>query len=1115
MQNSLLKYIQKVRSHRANNNFLKSTSLFLSFFLLMSAILGGIEFVFHFGKLNRQIIFEILFSTLIGSLLYLVIKWIIQVKALFGNYSDTKIANWIGKQKFEIADRFLNGIQLEKSKNDENADLVNHAIQKLILQIEDIPYKNIQNKSGNNWKIYPVLSLILCAGCWKFYNESPENAFLRILNPKNHYDIPVPFSLKSITENQFILGGDTTKITIEGIGDIPDSIVFYIQSKDDFKKNTGYLEDNTYSISIPNVKKDFIVWGAFQSHSWFSPWQEIASFPDTVFVQDRPTIEHIEFTIFPPEYTKLDKRNHPGNVTNISLLPGSQLKIEADVTKAIISANAHLGEFSKKLYAQNNQISGIISIFEDDTLTIHCTDENGIENNSPTHFNIQTYADMPPEILVFEPNDKIELNESMEIPLRIMVNDDFGISEIEISYSIIHPDYLPTDTNIYHFPLNGFEENIKSQNFSFNWDVNFLSLMLEDEILFRIGVADNNAIPQPSWSFSKELNAFYPSLEDMFFDMEENQDEVIEEAEDISLTMDEVQELVEDLKLDLLKSEEMDWEQTQQTEEIIEKMEDVFEQMSQMSEVMDVVKEQIEKNDLLNEDLSEKFQNLQELLNQIMTPEMKEAMEKMREASEELDPEKMLQALEDFEFNAEDFEEQLDRFIEMFEMAMAEQKMDEIKKKLEQMIEEQQAVMDELKKDSPPSEELAAREKRQEQEMESLQEALNDAENMMEKISPSTSENMDELKDSDPMKNAESDIKEAQKEFSKGKDKKGGEKADSAKENLEKLSQQFSQMQQAFQEETVAKMTKEFQRVVHNILSISKDQENIYKITKQMKSKSPILIKTAVTQNNVQRQMQMLMDQVMELSTKTFYITPEIGKMLGRTIVDMNKSIAGLEQKQVSTARKHQIKATESLNDAAFVLLDAMDQMQSSGSVSGMEQFMEKMAEMSQQQKGINQGTMQLGQMGMMAQQAMMQQLAQQQQALQQALEELMGNNPGKKGGGLDKAKEDMEEVIKDFRKRKIDQRTIDRQEKILSRMLDSQQSMTQRDLSKKRKSKDAEEFLYIGPDGLPLDYGERKLILMEAMEQALQEGYSQDYNKMIRSYFQALQEKMNEEYEN
>ena len=56
----------------------------------------------------------------------------------------------------------------------------------------------------------------------------------------------------------------------------------------------------------------------------------------------------------------------------------------------------------------------------------------------------------------------------------------------------------------------------------------------------------------------------------MFFEMEENQDEVINDAEEISLTLDEVQELVEDLKLDLLKSDEMNWEQTQQTDEILD-----------------------------------------------------------------------------------------------------------------------------------------------------------------------------------------------------------------------------------------------------------------------------------------------------------------------------------------------------------------------------------------------------------------------------------------------------------------------------------------------------------------------------------------------------------------
>ena len=1115
MENSLYIYIQKVRFQKANYNLINSFSFFAVIYIFFLSLLGGAEFIFHFGQSIRLAIFEILAFTLGGCLSFLGIRWVIQSRALLGNYSNSEIAKWIGVQNPEIADRLLNCIQLEKTKTKENEDLVNHAIKKLVNQIEESPIKSLHENNGNSHFILFSFSIIIFFTSWKFYDEKPENAFIRILNPQVEYEVPKPFLLSSITKNQLVLGGDTTEIILKGIGEIPDSISFFIQDKDELTETISHLNENNFSITIPNIKKDFAIWGSVQADSWFSPWDKITSIPDTIFVQDRPIIENVEFTIFPPKYTKLENRKHPGNVTNISLLPGSKLKIEATVTKTVVSANAIFGKFNKKLHSQNNQISGTISVFEDDTLTIHCVDENGIDNNSPTHFNIQTYLDMPPEILVFEPMEKVELDESMEIPLRIMVNDDFGISEIEISYFIIHPEYLPKDTSQYHFPLDGFEKKLKSQNFSFNWDINFLSLMPEDEIIFRIGVADNNEYPKPSWTYSKELKAFYPSLEEMFFDMEENQDEVIEEAEEIILTMDEVQDLVEDLKLDLLKSEEMNWEQSQQTEEVIEKMEDIFEQMAQMSEVMDAVQEQIEKNDLLNEDLTEKFQNLQELLNQLMTPEMKEALEKMREAAEELDPEKMLQALEEFEFNAQDFEEQLDRFIEMFELAMAEQKMDEIQKKLEQMIAEQQKILDELKEDSPNSEEMAAREKRQEQEMENLQKAMEDAENMMEDISPSTSENMDMLQDSNPMENAEKNIKDAQKEFSKGENQKGGEKADSAKENLEELSNQFSQMQQAFQMETVAKMTKEFQRVVYNILSISKDQEEIYNIIKKMKSKSPILIATAVKQNNVQRQMQRLMDQVMELSTKTFYITPEIGKMLGRTIVNMNKSISNLEQKQVSKARKHQLSATETLNDAAYVLLDAMSQMNSSGSASGMEQFMEQMAQMSQQQQGINQGTMQMGQMGMMAQQAMMQQLSQQQQALQQALEELLGNNPGKKGGGLDKAREEMEEVIKDFKKRKVDQRTIDRQEKILSRMLDSQKSMTQRDLSKKRKSKEGEEFLYIGPDGLPIDYGERKLILMEAMEQALKEGYSQDYNNMIREYFQSLQEKMDAEYEN
>jgi hypothetical protein len=44
-------------------------------------------------------------------------------------------------------------------------------------------------------------------------------------------------------------------------------------------------------------------------------------------------------------------------------------------------------------------------------------------------------------------------------------------------------------------------------------------------------------------------------------------------------------------------------------------------------------------------------------------------------------------------------------------------------------------------------------------------------------------------------------------------------------------------------------------------------------------------------------------------------------------------------------------------------------------------------------------------------------------------------------------------------------------------------------------------------PSGLPQDLGQRQSLIMNAMNHALKSGYSRDYQKMIRRYFNALSE--------
>ena len=90
---------------------------------------------------------------------------------------------------------------------------------------------------------------------------------------------------------------------------------------------------------------------------------------------------------------------------------------------------------------------------------------------------------------------------------------------------------------------------------------------------------------------------------------------------------------------------------------------------------------------------------------------------------------------------------------------------------------------------------------------------------------------------------------------------------------------------------------------------------------------------------------------------------------------------------------------------------------------------------------------------------------------------------------------------------RQITRETIDRQEKILSRMLDSQKSLKQKDYNEKRKSKSAETMIYDGPISLPLDKGERQTMLTMALQEALSEEYSNDYQIILKKYFKYLEE--------
>ena len=140
-----------------------------------------------------------------------------------------------------------------------------------------------------------------------------------------------------------------------------------------------------------------------------------------------------------------------------------------------------------------------------------------------------------------------------------------------------------------------------------------------------------------------------------------------------------------------------------------------------------------------------------------------------------------------------------------------------------------------------------------------------------------------------------------------------------------------------------------------------------------------------------------------------------------------------------------------------------------------------------------------------------MQRLAQQQQTISKSLAQL--NQEAKQSGeskkipaNLEDIMNQMQEVITDMNSEKLDDNLIQKQERILSKLLDAQKSINERDFEKQRESNAGKNIVGKAPSELNLSTEEGKDKLRDELNKAAQEGYTKDYEELIRKYYDALQ---------
>lgn len=1062
---------------------------------------------------ERTILFSVgILCFTVGSIFFVLIPAVKIFKHL--NTKDYhKLAKIVGTYFLEIDDKLLNTFQLYEDKN--KSELKDAAIISEIVKTEKYNFNSVISFVSLKKKILIAITAIVLTVIVFVAFESLRNSTLRIINYSHEYIIPQKYSFFIEPQNTTVTKGENVLIKIEIIGAQPSYVTLFFKDTENQNYQAKTLTPD--SNKIFNYTINSIV----NTTNYFVSSEDIKSNEFTITVLDKPIISELKIKIIPPSYTNMESVIQKDN-GNIYAITGSKVELLINSNKELLKGSIHFSDSSNvNLIIDKTEGQTSFKVLRDKNYKILIEDIFGNSNDTPIEFAIKTKQDQFPILEVVKPADDIELTKSEMVSTELIIKDDYGFDKLILSHKLTKTNFGNIEDS-YSSKLIPIKNKFTSQEVYYSWVLSDLMLASGDIVSFYFELFDNDNVSGPKSVKSKIYQLRVPTMEELF----KNADNVQEEVKtDLTETLKEAEKLKEDMKKlsnELKKDDkEISWEEKKKIKETAERFEKLQNDIAEAQKKIDETKQNLEENNLLSKETLQKYNELQKLMDEMNSDEMKKALEQMQKQMEMMNRDKAQQSMEDMQFNEEMFKKSIERTVNLLKRIQIEQKMDEVIKRTEEL----QKDIDDLKKETEKSNlsdesqknDLAKKEEDISKQLEQLKEEMKKLQEKMSEFKEMPNKKMDELqKEMDSQKNEE--LAEQMKDMLQQELKTEAiNQMQKLSKNMENMKNQMGQMQQQMQQQNQMEVLFEMMKGINNLLSLSKEEELLKNSMQNSNPNSQQSVNNIQKQKEISDGLEKTLKSLSELSQKTFAISPEMGKALGNASREMNSAMQSMQNGNSPMVMLGQTGAMKYLNEAATMMKGNMEQMMNSGGgQGGGMSMMQQMQQMSQQQMNINKMTQQMksGQLTPQ-QQAGMQRLSQQQEMIRKSLEQL--NKESKERGesktltsNLEKVLEEMKEVITNMNTNKIDDNLIQSQEKILSKLLDSQRSINERDYEKNRESNSGNSFIRNSPDEIKANNEQNKI--KEELMKLINEGYSKDYEELIKKYYNILEkEKENE----
>jgi hypothetical protein len=1118
--------LERVRSKYYTEQAVSGALSWAAAVLCLAAAVVLTEYAFSLPAVMRTalVVCGALVSAALG--VWLVVLPTLKKYSLAAGISPDETALLVGKQFPEIGDHLRNLMQLARLGDAEalySGELVSASLREFSQKTNRLDFSAVVSRS--RMLRTGRIALAVCAGFLLlvlFPGSDVSDAAFRLAHFRTEFTQPAPFTITIAPGSLRVIKNEAVAITARLhpnapmvlSGTLPKEITLVLTHEGVAASEMVTLRADTsglFTYISPSVK---------QSFTYMAVSGEVNSETYSVQVTDRPFIRSFAMRVAPPRYARLAEQRLDDNVGDASSLSGSGVQWLVHPSKEVARGAIVLdGGRRIPLVKENGALHAGMLLASTVGYTMYLEDETGVANENPIHYTLTATADQPPAIAILVPGKNIDIVEDMNIPLQIRIADDYGFSSLRLYYRLIHSKYeKPQDTfQSVTIPIPSATE--KEQIASYLWNVGPMTLVPEDVVEYHAEVTDNDAVTGPKTSKSESYLLRLPSMEEVFAEADKSQDDAVKTLDESLKQAESLKKDLDELDRDVKKNQAMDWQKQKKADELMKQYGDIQKKAADVSKQIESMTQDLQKNNLLSPETLKKYAELQKLMQQMNSPEFQEALRKMQEAMKTANPEQIRQAMQNMQFSEDAFRNSIERTMNLLKRIQVEQKTDELVKRAAEM----KSSQDELRKetsalapqDKQQADKLAQKQDDLSNELADLQKQLDELKKKMDELGkPMPIEKMKQAEASahnEAMKNA---MQQSSHQLKSGQKQQAMQSQQQAGQSMQELSQSLTEMQEQLLANQMAEAMNGLRKAMDDMLTVSQKQEQLKNQSQKLDPNSPQFRDNADRQMNLESDLSTISNGLADLSQQSFVVSPEMGKSLGKAMSQMNSALNGLEQRNGPQASGAQGEAMASLNLGATIVQNAMKQLQQGGGSGGS--LLQQLQRMSAQQQGINGQTQQIGQgrPGDLSPQqlAQMGRLAVDQQAVQKSMEQLnreAQTSPDKNRilGDLKKISDEMKEVVQSLQQHSADHETQQKQDRILSRMLNAQRSLRERDYEEQRKSTTGRT-MPLAKSPAELKKESEPAGLKRDLQRAAESGYSKEYMDLIRRYYEAIENK-------